>query len=106
MSIIEEKCKQKGVRLTDQRKVIAKILSEKILKQLIENSWQINQLKKQYIEPYFYFFVVKEFWIKALDNGTFDNSFASSKFIRSLILIFDFLLIIIVFDKLISLFQC
>ena len=28
MSIIEEKCKQKGVRLTDQRKVIAKILSE------------------------------------------------------------------------------
>ena len=28
MSIIEEKCKQKGLRLTDQRKVIAKILSE------------------------------------------------------------------------------
>ena len=28
MSIIEEKCRQKGVRLTDQRKVIAKILSE------------------------------------------------------------------------------
>ena len=28
MSIIEEKCKQKGVRLTDQRKVIARILSE------------------------------------------------------------------------------
>ena len=28
MSIIEEKCKQNGVRLTDQRKVIAKILSE------------------------------------------------------------------------------
>ena len=28
MSIIEEKCKEKGVRLTDQRKVIAKILSE------------------------------------------------------------------------------
>ena len=28
MSIIEEKCKQKGVRLTDQRKIIAKILSE------------------------------------------------------------------------------
>ena len=28
MSIIEEKCKQKGVRLTDQRKVIAKVLSE------------------------------------------------------------------------------
>ena len=28
MSLIEEKCKQKGVRLTDQRKVIAKILSE------------------------------------------------------------------------------
>ena len=24
MSIIEEKCKQKGVRLTDQRKIIAK----------------------------------------------------------------------------------
>ena len=28
MSLIEEKCKEKGVRLTDQRKVIAKILSE------------------------------------------------------------------------------
>ena len=28
MSIIEQKCKEKGVRLTDQRKVIAKILSE------------------------------------------------------------------------------
>ena len=28
MSIIEDKCKQKGVRLTDQRKVIAQILSE------------------------------------------------------------------------------
>ena len=28
MSTIEKKCKEKGVRLTDQRKVIAKILSE------------------------------------------------------------------------------
>ena len=28
MSVIEEKCKEKGVRLTDQRKVIAKVLSE------------------------------------------------------------------------------
>ena len=28
MSTIEQKCKEKGVRLTDQRKVIAKILSE------------------------------------------------------------------------------
>ena len=28
MSTIEEKCKEKGVRLTDQRKVIAKVLSE------------------------------------------------------------------------------
>ena len=28
MSNIEKKCKEKGVRLTDQRKVIAKILSE------------------------------------------------------------------------------
>ena len=28
MSKIEQKCKEKGVRLTDQRKVIAKILSE------------------------------------------------------------------------------
>ena len=28
MSIIEEKCRQKGVRLTDQRKVIARVLSE------------------------------------------------------------------------------
>ena len=52
------------------------------------------------------FLVVKEFWIKALDNGVFDNSFASSKFIRSLILRFDFLLINIVFEKLIPLLQC
>ena len=28
MSTIEDKCKEKGVRLTDQRKIIAKILSE------------------------------------------------------------------------------
>ena len=28
MSLIEEKCKDKGVRLTDQRKTIAKVLSE------------------------------------------------------------------------------
>ena len=28
MSIIEEKCKQKGVRLTDQRKLVAKVMSE------------------------------------------------------------------------------
>ena len=28
MNSIEEKCKSKGVRLTDQRKVIAKVLSE------------------------------------------------------------------------------
>ena len=28
MSSIEEKCKIKGVRLTDQRKLIAKIMSE------------------------------------------------------------------------------
>ena len=27
MNSIEEKCKEKGVRLTDQRKVIAKVLS-------------------------------------------------------------------------------
>ena len=28
MNSIEEKCKIKGVRLTDQRKIIAKVLSE------------------------------------------------------------------------------
>ena len=28
MNSIEEKCKSKGVRLTDQRKVIAKVMSE------------------------------------------------------------------------------
>ncbi len=28
MSAIEEKCQQKGVRLTEQRKIIAKVLSE------------------------------------------------------------------------------
>ena len=28
MSIIEDKCKKKGVRLTDQRKIIAKVMSD------------------------------------------------------------------------------
>ena len=28
MNVIEEKCQKKGVRLTDQRKTIAKVLSE------------------------------------------------------------------------------
>ena len=28
MSVIEEKCKKKGVRLTDQRRLIAKVISE------------------------------------------------------------------------------
>ena len=28
MNAIEQKCQQKGVRLTDQRKIIAKVLSE------------------------------------------------------------------------------
>ena len=28
MNLIEEKCKAKGVRLTDQRKVIAKVMSD------------------------------------------------------------------------------
>ena len=28
MSIIEDKCKEKGVRLTDQRKVVAQVISE------------------------------------------------------------------------------
>ena len=28
MSKIEEKCKEKGVRLTDQRKIIAKVISD------------------------------------------------------------------------------
>ena len=28
MSYIEDKCKEKGVRLTDQRKIIAKVMSE------------------------------------------------------------------------------
>ena len=28
MSLIEDKCKEKGVRLTEQRRVIAKVMSE------------------------------------------------------------------------------
>ena len=28
MNLIEQKCQNKGVRLTDQRKIIAKVLSE------------------------------------------------------------------------------
>ncbi len=38
---IEEKCKQKGVRLTDQRKLIAKIMSESELgyKNFLYKQW-------------------------------------------------------------------
>ena len=41
MSIIEEKCKQKGVRLTDQRKVIAKfyLSPKKFMDQKIIQMW-------------------------------------------------------------------
>ena len=31
MSVIEEKCKEKGVRLTEQRRVIAKVMSSQSL---------------------------------------------------------------------------
>ena len=47
MSIIEEKCKQKGVRLTDQRKVIAKILSESKEVQGSKDHPDVDELHKR-----------------------------------------------------------
>ena len=46
MSTIEEKCKEKGVRLTEQRKTIAKILSESKKRNMAQ---KITQMLTSYI---------------------------------------------------------
>ena len=47
MSIIEEKCKQKGVRLTDQRKVIAQVMSDSKEKYGAKDHPDVDELHKR-----------------------------------------------------------
>jgi Fur family transcriptional regulator, ferric uptake regulator len=47
MSSIEEKCKSKGVRLTDQRKVIAKVMSESKLTFGSKDHPDVDELHKR-----------------------------------------------------------
>ena len=47
MSIIEQKCKDKGVRLTEQRKVIAKVMSESKLTFGSKDHPDVDELHKR-----------------------------------------------------------
>jgi Fur family transcriptional regulator, ferric uptake regulator len=47
MSTIEEKCKKKGVRLTDQRKVIARIMSESKITYGSKDHPDVDELHKR-----------------------------------------------------------
>ena len=47
MSYIEDKCKEKGVRLTDQRKVIAKVMSESKLTFGSKDHPDVDELHKR-----------------------------------------------------------
>tara|TARA_B100001741_G_C16390137_1_gene522046 strand:- start:9 stop:434 length:426 start_codon:yes stop_codon:yes gene_type:complete len=47
MSKIEEKCKQKGVRLTDQRKVIARVMSDSKEKYGSKDHPDVDELHKR-----------------------------------------------------------
>ena len=47
MSKIEEKCKEKGVRLTDQRKVIAKVMSDSKEKYGSKDHPDVDELHKR-----------------------------------------------------------
>ena len=47
MSVIEEKCKKKGVRLTDQRRVIAKVMSESKLTFGSKDHPDVDELHKR-----------------------------------------------------------
>ena len=47
MSAIEDKCKEKGVRLTDQRKVIAKVMSESKLTYGSKDHPDVDELHKR-----------------------------------------------------------
>ena len=46
-SIIEEKCKEKGVRLTDQRKVIAQVMSDSKLTYGAKDHPDVDELHKR-----------------------------------------------------------
>ena len=47
MSSIEEKCKEKGVRLTDQRKIIAKVMSESKITYGSKDHPDVDELHKR-----------------------------------------------------------
>ena len=47
MSKIEDKCKQKGVRLTDQRKVIARVMSDSKIKYGSKDHPDVDELHKR-----------------------------------------------------------
>ena len=47
MSKIEDKCKKKGVRLTDQRKVIAKVMSDSKIKYGSQDHPDVDELHKR-----------------------------------------------------------
>ena len=47
MNIIEEKCKAKGVRLTDQRKIIAKVMSDSKIKYGAKDHPDVDELHKR-----------------------------------------------------------
>ena len=47
MSVIEEKCKQKGVRLTEQRRVIAKVMSDSKLTFGSKDHPDVDELHKR-----------------------------------------------------------
>ena len=50
MNVIEEKCKAKGVRLTDQRKVIAKVMSDSKEKYGSKDHPDVDELHKRVSE--------------------------------------------------------
>ena len=47
MSKIEDKCKEKGVRLTDQRKIIAKVMSDSKIKYVSKDHPDVDELHKR-----------------------------------------------------------
>ena len=47
MNMIEEKCKAKGVRLTDQRKIIAKVMSDSKIKYGAKDHPDVDELHKR-----------------------------------------------------------
>ena len=47
MNIIEEKCKAKGVRLTDQRKIIAQVMSDSKIKYGTKDHPDVDELHKR-----------------------------------------------------------